>query len=135
MAVPLVKEGMNYFFSGNYDGEQCKHGQHFKINVTHGQGLPESLKNPVPDSPAPNSADNSDNVPDTVIPSNFDNPINGGDVKAASGAAGRNVRIGLVVFVFFWYSCCKYVWVISQCDMLFIYFIYLYIYIYLYRDY
>ncbi|KAM0947905.1 putative Phytocyanin domain, cupredoxin [Dioscorea sansibarensis] len=101
MAVPLVKEGMNYFFSGNYDGEQCKHGQHFKINVTHGQGLPESLKSPVPDSPAPSSADDGDNVPDTVIPSNFDNPTNGGEVKAASGAAGGNMRIGLVMFVFF----------------------------------
>ncbi|KAG8495193.1 hypothetical protein CXB51_012810 [Gossypium anomalum] len=29
--------------SSDYDGEQCNNGQHFKINVTHGQGLPKSL--------------------------------------------------------------------------------------------
>ncbi|KAJ0978038.1 hypothetical protein J5N97_013512 [Dioscorea zingiberensis] len=101
VAVPLVKEGINYFFSGNYDGEQCKHGQHFKINVTHGQGLPESLRTPVPDSPAPASPDDDDNVPDTVIPSNFDNPKGGGEVKAASAAACVNVRIDLVIWLLF----------------------------------
>ncbi|KAK6934474.1 hypothetical protein RJ641_034629 [Dillenia turbinata] len=60
LAVPLVKEGMNYFFSGDYDGDQCKHGQHFKINVTYGRGLPESLKNPADKSPAPTSPDPGD---------------------------------------------------------------------------
>ncbi|KAL6340717.1 hypothetical protein AAG906_014407 [Vitis piasezkii] len=30
----------------DYDGWQCKHGQHFKLNVSHGQGLPPSLKDP-----------------------------------------------------------------------------------------
>ncbi|XXG83263.1 hypothetical protein AAC387_Pa10g1059 [Persea americana] len=49
-------------------------GQHFKINVTHGQGLPNSLKSPSTDSsPAPSSSDNDDSVPDTIIPSNFNN--------------------------------------------------------------
>ncbi|XP_021843367.1 early nodulin-like protein 18 [Spinacia oleracea] len=42
--VPLMKEGVSYFFSGDYDGEQCMNGQKFSINVTHGQGLPPSLR-------------------------------------------------------------------------------------------
>ena len=89
VAVPLLKEGSTYFFSGDYDGEQCQHGQHFKINVTHGQGLPPSLM-PADSSPAPNAADAGDAVPDTVVPSNFDNPkvTDDGDVKATSQAAG-----------------------------------------------
>ncbi|KAG9454893.1 hypothetical protein H6P81_007797 [Aristolochia fimbriata] len=96
VAVPLLKEGTTYFFSGNYDGEQCKNGQHFKINVTHGQGLPNSLKTPTPDSPAPTSGDvDDDSTPDTVIPSNFNRPVQSGGegdsedddgVKAKSGA-------------------------------------------------
>ncbi|KAJ8635433.1 hypothetical protein MRB53_009700 [Persea americana] len=87
IAVPLLKEGMTYFFSGDYDGEQCKNGQHFKINVTHGQGLPNSLKSPSTDSsPAPSSSAEDDSVPDTVIPSNFNNPVGGDEVKQASGS-------------------------------------------------
>uniref|UniRef100_A0A2P2JUN9 Uncharacterized protein MANES_02G136300 n=1 Tax=Rhizophora mucronata TaxID=61149 RepID=A0A2P2JUN9_RHIMU len=76
VAVPLLKEGLTYFFSGNYDGDQCKNGQHFKINVTHGQGLPESLKSPADQAPAPNSPDISgdDSVPETIVPANFDHP-------------------------------------------------------------
>ncbi|XVF04902.1 hypothetical protein REPUB_Repub05bG0125100 [Reevesia pubescens] len=77
VAIPLVKEGMNYFFSSDYDGEQCKNGQHFKINVTHGQGLPKSLEDPSDDAPAPNSPDfeSGDSAPDTIVPSNFNHPI------------------------------------------------------------
>lgn len=76
VAVPLVKEGMTYFFSSDYDGEQCKNGQHFKINVTYGQGLPKSLKNSPEDSPSPASpvAGDDDSAPDTIVPSNFSNP-------------------------------------------------------------
>ncbi|XP_030458616.1 uclacyanin-2 [Syzygium oleosum] len=76
VAVPLMKEGTNYFFSSDYDGEQCQNGgQHFMINVTHGQGLPESLKNPLDQSPGPVSPDSGDDsAPDTVVPSNFNNP-------------------------------------------------------------
>ncbi|GAV80690.1 Cu_bind_like domain-containing protein [Cephalotus follicularis] len=87
VAVPLLKEGMSYFFSGNYDGDQCKNGMHFSINVTHGKGLPESLKSPSDDqSPAPNSPDfnNGDSAPDTVVPSNFNHPHEESDVKADS---------------------------------------------------
>ncbi|XP_058107419.1 early nodulin-like protein 18 [Magnolia sinica] len=86
--VPLLKEGMVYFFSSNYDGEQCKHGQHFKINVTHGQGLPNSLKSPSTESQGPTGqAADDDSVPDTVIPSNFNNPVDGGGgVKGTSGS-------------------------------------------------
>ncbi|XP_061372575.1 early nodulin-like protein 18 [Gastrolobium bilobum] len=74
--VPLVKEGMTYFFSSDYDGEQCMNGQHFKINVTYGQGLPKSLKNSPEDAPSPASpvSGDDDSAPDTVVPANFSNP-------------------------------------------------------------
>ena len=74
VSVPLVKEGPNYFFSGNYDGEQCKFGQHFMINVTHGQGLPSPDKD---DETAPGpgqSGDDDEVAPDTIVPANFDHP-------------------------------------------------------------
>ncbi|CAH8383937.1 unnamed protein product [Eruca vesicaria subsp. sativa] len=77
VSVPLVKEGSNYFFSGNYDGEQCKFGQHFMINVTHGQGLPSPDKD---DETAPGpgqssqSGDDDEVAPDTIVPANFDHP-------------------------------------------------------------
>ncbi|KAF7833601.1 blue copper protein [Senna tora] len=78
VAVPLLKEGTTYFFSGDYDGEQCINGQNFKINVTYGQGLPESLKSPSDDhSPSPSSpvsGGDDDSAPDTVISSNFNHP-------------------------------------------------------------
>ncbi|KAF8398206.1 hypothetical protein HHK36_017132 [Tetracentron sinense] len=87
VAVPLVKEGMTYFFSGDYDGEQCQHGQRLKINVTHGQGLPASLNTSSSESPGPTSSDDDDeSAPDTVIPSNFNNPQESGDVKQTSGS-------------------------------------------------
>ncbi|CAI8586670.1 unnamed protein product [Vicia faba] len=75
VAVPLLKEGPTYFFSSDYDGEQCKNGQHFKINVTHGLGLPKSLL-PEDDSPSPSSpvSGDDDSAPDTTVPSNFNNP-------------------------------------------------------------
>ncbi|CAJ1971238.1 unnamed protein product [Sphenostylis stenocarpa] len=75
VAVPLMKEGMTYFFSGDYDGDQCRSGQHFKINVTYGQGLPKSLKSPE-DAPSPASAvaGDDDSAPDTIVPSNFNHP-------------------------------------------------------------
>ncbi|OEL33027.1 hypothetical protein BAE44_0005954 [Dichanthelium oligosanthes] len=56
VAVPLLKEGGTYFFSGNYDGEQCENGQRFAIDVAHGQGLPPDLRPPVADAPAPSAA-------------------------------------------------------------------------------
>lgn len=102
VAVPLVKEGTTYFFSSDYDGEQCQNGQSFQINVTYGQGLPKSLKNNpnyvVDSSPSPASSPSSgsdDATPDTVISTNFSNPKgsatsdndDGGDnVKATSGS-------------------------------------------------
>lgn len=86
--VPLLKEGMTYFFSGDYDGEQCKHGQHFKINVTHGEGLPNSLKE-TDAAPAPGNPDDDNSTPDTVVSSNFDKPVEstGEDVDDKSGAS------------------------------------------------
>lgn len=103
VAVPLIKEGPTYFFSGDYDGEQCQHGQHFKITVVHGQGLPPSLKPPSESAPAPNAADTGDTVPDTVVPSNFDNPKempdDGDHVKATSEAPekGRFISLELLI--------------------------------------
>ncbi|KAK9273161.1 hypothetical protein L1049_017968 [Liquidambar formosana] len=95
VAIPLVKEGMTYFFSGDYDGEQCKHGQHFKINVTRGQGLPASLKDPADESPAPNSPDAGDDesAPDTVVSSNFNHPQEGNDNKETSGSVSLSVFV------------------------------------------
>ncbi|KAL8545024.1 hypothetical protein ACS0TY_005288 [Phlomoides rotata] len=74
VAVPLVKTGPTYFLSSDYDGEQCQNGQHFKINVTYGQGLPPSLRSD--DSPGPVSpqSGDDDSVPETLVPSNFDDP-------------------------------------------------------------
>lgn len=77
MAVPLRKVGTTYFFSSDYDGEQCQNGQHFKINVMYGQGLPRSLRDPSDDdSLAPISPISGDeeSVPDTLVPSSFDHP-------------------------------------------------------------
>lgn len=80
VSVPLVKEGTHYFFSGNYDGEQCQNGQQFKINVTLGEGLPESMRDDSSDqAPAPaipDSGDRTESAPDTIVPSSFDNPRN-----------------------------------------------------------
>ncbi|KAE9614875.1 putative cupredoxin [Lupinus albus] len=81
VAVPLVKEGVTYFFSSDYDGDQCKNGQHFKINVTYGQGLPKSLKDSS-DSTSPISSPVSggeDSAPDTIVPSNFSHPKENSD--------------------------------------------------------
>ncbi|KAL3518836.1 hypothetical protein ACH5RR_021425 [Cinchona calisaya] len=85
VAVPLVKVGMTYFFSSDYDGEQCKNGQHFKINVTYGLGLPPSLKRTSDEAPAPVNPDSGDDsAPDTLVPSNFDNPQNISDDNDSS---------------------------------------------------
>ncbi|KAL2941306.1 Lamin-like protein [Bienertia sinuspersici] len=86
--VPLMKEGATYFFSGDYDGEQCMNGQKFSINVTHGKGLPPSLRDN-PDfavgptsasdaAPGPTNPESGDDqaVPDTVISSDFSHPKN-----------------------------------------------------------
>lgn len=73
----MLKEGPTYFFSGDYDGDQCRNGQHFMINVTHGQGLPKSLEDPSNESPgptSPQSGDDGESAPDTIVPSNFNNP-------------------------------------------------------------
>ncbi|KAK1316649.1 hypothetical protein QJS10_CPA05g00694 [Acorus calamus] len=95
VAVPLLKEGTTYFFSGNYDGEQCQHGQHFEIDVSHGAGLPPDLKSqysssgggdsPGPSVSTPGADDQS--TPDTVIPSNFNEPTDNGKAKEASTSA------------------------------------------------
>ncbi|KAK1278762.1 hypothetical protein QJS04_geneDACA003608 [Acorus gramineus] len=102
VAVPLLKEGMTYFFSGNYDGKQCKHGQHFKIKVLHGLGLPQALKtlyaSPAPKaSPRPISGGGDQSVPDTVMsmPSNSVDPT----AAAESSGVGRFGGLSLVVVV------------------------------------
>lgn len=61
-AIPLVETGMNYFFCGTNDGDHCKGGMKFAINVTHGEGLPASLMIP---PPAPEDDSTPDSSPDT----------------------------------------------------------------------
>ncbi|KAF3455277.1 hypothetical protein FNV43_RR05725 [Rhamnella rubrinervis] len=109
VAVPLLKEGPTYFFSGDYDGDQCRSGQHFMINVTHGQGLPKSLRDPSDESPGPTSAqsgDDEESTPDTIVPSNFNNPKeemadDDDDHKDASDASV------LLLFMGFKYLSCR----------------------------
>ncbi|XP_021734267.1 blue copper protein-like [Chenopodium quinoa] len=114
VAVPLMKEGVSYFFSGDYDGEQCMNGQKFSINVTHGKGLPPSLKNnpdfavgpgPTPATgadaaPGPDNPDSGDDqsAPDTIISSDFNHPKNvpedstsGGDEDDDDAKKSNNV--------------------------------------------
>lgn len=121
VAVPLVKEGITYFFSGDYDGEQCKNGQHFKINVTHGQGLPKSLEqNPESSGPAssPQSGNGDDEpTPDTIVPnSNFNNPKqDAADDTQPSGSVSLSlphvqgnlisILVGLVYLCCSWSTC------------------------------
>ncbi|KAL3653306.1 hypothetical protein CASFOL_002987 [Castilleja foliolosa] len=95
--VPLVKLGMTYFFSSDYDGEQCQNGQHFKINVTYGQGLPPSLKSPSDSSPGPVAAQAGDDesAPDTLVPSNFDHP---NDTSDDSESESSNMSVSLFEF-------------------------------------
>lgn len=104
--VPLLKEGMSYFFSGFYDGEQCKNGQHFKINVSHGQGLPKSLQDPAAQNQSPGpasgpqSGNDEDSVPDTIVPSNFDHPhADDTEEENPSGSVALSIYVtqGMVV--------------------------------------
>ncbi|XP_028803951.1 uclacyanin-3-like [Neltuma alba] len=106
VAVPLVKEGMTYFFSSDYDGEQCKNGQQFKINVSYGQGLPKSLRDYY--SSPPSSQDSSspspaspmsgdqDVTPDTIVPANFDHPREVDDDDDADERAEKSSAAGSV---------------------------------------
>ncbi|XP_051132808.1 cucumber peeling cupredoxin-like [Andrographis paniculata] len=59
--VPLTLEGLQYYFSGAQDGEQCKNGMAFEIKVNHGIGLPPSLNQPPPplyvSPPSPGNGD------------------------------------------------------------------------------
>ncbi|KAI4308225.1 hypothetical protein L6164_031322 [Bauhinia variegata] len=102
VAVPLMKEGATYFFSGDYDGDQCKSGLHFQINVTHGQGLPKSLQSPEEESPSPASpvAGDDDSAPDTIIPSNFNKPKEeGDDMKTDDGDSHKSGSVSMSMHV------------------------------------
>ncbi|KAK4407481.1 hypothetical protein Sango_0329100 [Sesamum angolense] len=108
VAVPLMKVGTTYFFSSDYDGEQCQNGQHFKINVTYGHGLPPSLKSPSNDASAPVAPQSGDDesAPDTLVPANFDNPKDTSDgesepSKAVSLSALSNLSGVLLHVVLF----------------------------------
>ncbi|KAI3935986.1 hypothetical protein MKX01_021937 [Papaver californicum] len=124
VAIPLKKEGMTYFFSSDYDGEQCRHGQHFKINVLHGSGLPPSMKTPKTSEPSPSptksvsgdddDADDSTPNPNTVVSSNFNNPkqstgnsVDDADIKESSSSIsitkrGSFLDMKMVTGIFFW---------------------------------
>lgn len=97
LPVPLVKVGMTYFFSSDYDGEQCKNGQHFKINVTYGQGLPKNLKEPSQEAPGPADPESGDDqpTPATSIPSSFNNPhdLNSDDDNDKDNKASESVSL------------------------------------------
>ncbi|CAL4976781.1 unnamed protein product [Urochloa decumbens] len=102
VAVPLLKEGRTYFFSGNYDGEQCENGQRFAIDVAHGQGLPPDLRPPAADAPAPSAAKPADGAavldfthPKNVTTPSADDDDLSGDGDSTSGSAGRTLaRLG-----------------------------------------
>ncbi|KAH9602178.1 hypothetical protein KSS87_018445 [Heliosperma pusillum] len=132
VAVPLMKEGPTYYFSGDYEGEQCLNGQKFAINVTHGKGLPSSLKNdpnfalgpaPANSAPSPTNADSGDDqaAPDTVVPADFNHPKKvpsdddssddgGNDTKKSNDASFMFSREGFLfsficgILVFIWIS-------------------------------
>ncbi|WVZ71547.1 hypothetical protein U9M48_020121 [Paspalum notatum var. saurae] len=74
VAVPLLREGRTYFFSGNYDGEQCQNGQRFAIDVAHGQGLPPDLRPPAADAPGPSAGPAADGGGAAVL--DFSHPKN-----------------------------------------------------------
>ncbi|CAO2184888.1 unnamed protein product [Urochloa humidicola] len=100
VAVPLLREGRTYFFSGDYDGEQCENGQRFAIDVAHGQGLPPDLRPPAADAPAP-SAKPADGAAvldfthpkNVTTPSASDNDL-GGDGDSTSGSGRTLTRLG-----------------------------------------
>nr|TKS07814.1 plastocyanin-like domain-containing family protein [Populus alba] len=63
-----------------------------KITVSHGKGLPDSLKDPSDQAPAPNAADYG-STPDTVVPFDFNNPHDQDtDVKKDSGSISLHVK-------------------------------------------
>jgi hypothetical protein len=103
VAVPLLREGRTYFFSGNYDGEQCESGQRFAIDVAHGQGLPPDLRPPAADAPAPAAAGPADGaaVLDFSHPKNVTTPSASDDDRDLSGSdddtsgAGRTLVAGI----------------------------------------
>eukprot|EP00252_Welwitschia_mirabilis_P002420 TRINITY_DN12365_c0_g1_i1.p1 TRINITY_DN12365_c0_g1~~TRINITY_DN12365_c0_g1_i1.p1 ORF type:complete len:224 (-),score=31.40 TRINITY_DN12365_c0_g1_i1:520-1191(-) len=72
IAVPLVRTGDNFFFSGDYDGQQCKNGMKLHIIVQKGQGLPPSLAPPPPGAPPP---EDDDSTPTADLPASVTNPI------------------------------------------------------------
>lgn len=96
-AVPLLKEGKTYFFSGNYDGEQCESGQRFAIAVAHGQGLPPDLRPPVADAPGPAAGpDSADAAPafDFSHPKNVSTPsyTDDSDDESSSSTSGSSLQ-------------------------------------------
>ncbi|XP_062208793.1 early nodulin-like protein 18 [Phragmites australis] len=99
VAVPLLKEGRTYFFSGNYDGEQCQNGQRFAIDVAHGQGLPPDLRPPAAPAPAPAAADgvavfdfsHPKNVTTPSASDEDDEPSSG---RTTSGSSRTLARLG-----------------------------------------
>ncbi|CAM0881004.1 unnamed protein product [Alopecurus aequalis] len=106
-AVPLLKEGNTYFFSGNYDGEQCENGQRFAIAVAHGQGLPPDLMPPAAAAPGPAAGpDSADAAPafDFSHPKNVSTPLDtdASDDESSSSTSGSSLtpaslRPGLMI--------------------------------------
>jgi hypothetical protein len=95
VAVPLIVEGTNYYFSDADDSIQCQRGMAFEIQVQHGLGLPPSLNQPPPppyiEPPGPGSAPPP---PITVTPSQG----NGGFRAAANVRGVFSVLLHLLPF-------------------------------------
>ncbi|XP_062196813.1 early nodulin-like protein 18 [Phragmites australis] len=102
VAVPLLKEGRTYFFSGNYDGEQCENGQRFAIDVAHGQGLPPDLRSPAADAPAPSAgpaAADGAAVLDFSHPKNVTTPSASDDDPSSSSGGSTSVSSRTLVWL------------------------------------
>ena len=111
VAVPLVREGINYFFSGDYDGEQCaKGGQKFEISVAHGQGLPPALKVP-PAAPTGDDDDPESSPVTTNTPSSFNNPVTDStpDSQANSDTSSAPKFMPFNAFLPFVFICLSFV--------------------------
>ncbi|KAK9065025.1 hypothetical protein SSX86_016408 [Deinandra increscens subsp. villosa] len=104
VSVPLLKVGPTYFFSSDYDGEQCEHGQRFSINVTQGQGLPPSLKTPTAGAPGPvgQQSGDDDTVPETLVPANFDHPKDISEDDNDDDDGGKKKSDGVVIQTSVW---------------------------------
>ncbi|KAF7847416.1 hypothetical protein BT93_L2987 [Corymbia citriodora subsp. variegata] len=99
VAVPLTREGSNYFFSGADDGVQCQNGMRFEIDVQHGSGLPPSLNQPPPPPYAVPPGPGAANSPPVAVVNSPENSGSGGGA-GVRGAAWGGVCLLLATLFF-----------------------------------